>query len=790
MFRRQACYYASAVFLILLFVYSVAISHRPYIGLELEYVNGQWIVTSSDPDGQAYNSGIRVGDLILKIDQGDPSKSRSAQLWGEAEGASTLEVHMLNQPNNQIINIPKYSFRQNALSDIPFEILGFVFWLLGFMAWFRRPFLAQAHALFWFNWVMGLAFVLAPASSRELLFAKDLELIIFAIVPILLVYFISFFQNETINQLYRFVRLMLIVLSIIIVIITIMQSMDIAHLFISIRKLVLVTVSIGSIFSLWNLGALLTFPKDKPETNQANILLMGIMIGFLPFVLLTAIPIIFGFQPILNAHFSSLFISVIPVTWYYAIVNKYLPDSRRFLEMLISNLVTGVMFSFAVSYFLFALKLSKTFNLELYLSTFAVVVMFILSFNLIRVAIIKLLNSYLFTGGKQTFKERIFELNQSLTSVNEEERILEEVVKTLAIEGAFIIIEDAKGQYLKKAVGIFLDEPIRQVKLENYFKVEQKINPEVKLLPDDLAAEIYISYNLNDFTCGIFLGHRYSHIKFERDKLPLIMLISSQLAQRLITTFVTKELSKEIETLLNNYNITQRKIQKLQRINSFFFNNFEQEKKSLAQDLHDGPLQLALDLNRWLDDIDEKCLIAKDNKTHKAIDHMREVIKNLNFELRSICSDLRPQSLTDLGLFYTIQILCEEKIKNESVQISLETVGISERVRLKEDVELVAFRFLQEGITNAIKHSGSSKINLRIELNNSNFELIIRDFGKGFDIDRIENWQLASDHFGLVGMKERLEGLGGELQITSAISQGTILKATIPISEEDLKNVI
>ncbi|MGC7872611.1 hypothetical protein ACPUYX_13915 [Desulfosporosinus sp. SYSU MS00001] len=47
------------------------------------------------------------------------------------------------------------------------------------------------------------------------------------------------------------------------------------------------------------------------------------------------------------------------------------------------------------------------------------------------------------------------------------------------------------------------------------------------------------------------------------------------------------------------------------------------------------------------------------------------------------------------------------------------------------------------------------------------------------DVTKLEDWQISSNHFGLVGIKEKLEGLGGELQITSAVSQGTILKATI-----------
>jgi len=396
-FRRQAYYYASAVFLLLLLVYSVAINNQPYVGLDLESVNGQWIVTYSDPDGQGYKSGVRVGDLILKINQDDLGKNRFVQRWSEVEGASTLEVRRLDLPNVRMINMPEHPFMQTTLSDISFAILGFVFWLLGLMTWIKRPFLVQARALFWLNWFIGLAFVLAPASSRGLLLAKELETLFFLAVPILLINSVSTFPYENFkrfnqfNRLNRLGLLMLILMSVIISIITVLQSIGIIHFFSPLKKLVLVTVSIGVLLTLRHLGALLKLPKDKPEKNQANILLLGMMTGFLPFVLLTAIPSIFGFQPIMNAHVSSLFISVIPATWYYVIVNKYLPDSRRLLATIISNFVTGVIISFFVSYFLLTLKLPRTFNLELYLLTLVLFVVIIACFGLIRVAISKLL---------------------------------------------------------------------------------------------------------------------------------------------------------------------------------------------------------------------------------------------------------------------------------------------------------------------------------------------------------------------------------------------------------------
>ena len=118
---------------------------------------------------------------------------------------------------------------------------------------------------------------------------------------------------------------------------------------------------------------------------------------------------------------------------------------------------------------------------------------------------------------------------------------------------------------------------------------------------------------------------------------------------------------------------------------------------------------------------------------------------------------------------------------NELLLISLDTVGITREERFDEEAEIAAYRFLQEGISNAVKHSGSSKLKIHIEVNESRIELSIRDTGRGFDTSKIDDWSLMSVHFGIVGMKERMESLGGDLQISSTIGQGTMIKATIPV---------
>ena len=91
MFRRQAYYIASAAFVLLLLLYTIAISNQAYVGLDLTTVNGRWIVTLSDPHGEGYKLGIRVGDQILKINNQDTGVYHFVQKWSQAEGASSIQ---------------------------------------------------------------------------------------------------------------------------------------------------------------------------------------------------------------------------------------------------------------------------------------------------------------------------------------------------------------------------------------------------------------------------------------------------------------------------------------------------------------------------------------------------------------------------------------------------------------------------------------------------------------------------------------------------------------------------
>ncbi|BAE81949.1 sensor histidine kinase [Desulfitobacterium hafniense] len=778
-FKRQIYYIASLVFVVLGLGYFAACLTQPFIGLDLKNSNGQWLVATSDPNGEGYRSGIRVGDEILKINGEDAGKYRFAQKWETAEGASTIEFRSPGELTDQTVTITPQPVLLTVLSEIPLLILGLVFWCLGFMTWYKRPFLEQARILFWMNWAFGLAIVLAHASSRCLLLSKEMEHITFSLAPVFLIIFISVFPVSNQNKLNKFGRKIATILFILILVLTILQSLGFVQLISLIKKLSLSNMVIGILFTLWNLGILIKLPKNQPGKNEAYIILLGMGIGFLPFVLLSALPIIFNLEQLIYSQVSSLSISAIPISLYYVIINKYLPDSRRLYATALSYIGAAAILSFIVFLALFFLQVLPAIRLEYYTALLLFTLLSILCFHLIQIGITRLWERSSFFQDKHTLKQKVAVLNENLTSLVAEERILDEIVNTLGIDGIFMIMENEQIGCLKKTAGRFKEHPRELETLENYFYHNQRLDLEAKMLPDDCPAGIYVPFIAQDSTCGIFFGRRSSRIKFEQSELPFFTLLAGQLEYQIIMSLVIGKLTKEINALTKSSGRSYRRKMELQGITNALFRKVEQKRKRLTDEICAGPLQWSMDLSRWLKYLKKEC--PADNKTLKVIAYLQERAEDLNYELNCIANDWGPPILTDLGLVPAVQWLCQEIMTEELSLISLEISRLGQQSRFKEDVEVTAYRFLQEGIMNSVRHSRSNMQTVRMTLNETWLELTVSDSGRGFDTGQIENWLLTGTHFGLVEMKERIEGLGGELQIISGINRGTTLKALIPV---------
>jgi two-component system, NarL family, sensor histidine kinase ComP len=777
MFKRRAYFIANAVFLLTWLAYFLLLFSHPFIGVNLERNSNHWTVSNTDPYGEGYKLGIMAGDRVISIDGISTEQYPSVKRWSEVEGANYIELESPAGSLRKII-VPKPRITETLFQELPMSLLGVSFWLVGFITWVKRPFLVQARSLYWLNWAVGLAIVLASASSRDFFLARELEAFFFSLVPPLLVNFISVFPKVRENTLNTLSIRLLSCAPGLIIISSLLKAVGLLQITNELRSPMLIGAIVGSLIALWNLVELILLPDHKPEKNQAIIVLIGLGIGLLPFAIFTAIPLVVNEITVLNPRISALFVATIPVIWGYVIVNKYLPDGKRLLELMFIYLFAGLIAAGFLSYLLVALRIRNSVNLGIYLLTLLIAMLMFLLLNLIELAVHRITGKVVFTT-QQEFRKKVDELNESLASINEE-KMVSQIVNELDLEGVLLIAEDDQGWYLQTAAGRFLEDSKEQALLESvYFKAKSRVEA-AEFMPADCPAEVFVKFHSENFFCGIFLGHRCSHVKFQTWELPELTALCNQVAQRVKASNDIGRLSRDINGMAKSILETQQKSHGLRTINKSLFRTLEEGKKALAREIHDGPLQLGLDVSRRLKQLSEDLAVHPEKSD--TLLTMIDLIEDLNYELRSVCTSLRPSSLNDLGLISAVEAMCQQIMFKELLVITLEVQSVDRDRRFTEECELGAYRFLQEGLNNVIKHSGANRVEVGIELFEGNLGLLIKDSGKGFDVNKIDDWAVSGTHFGIVGMRERIKGLGGDFSIQSKLNQGVTLQARIPIN--------
>lgn len=183
-------------------------------------------------------------------------------------------------------------------------------------------------------------------------------------------------------------------------------------------------------------------------------------------------------------------------------------------------------------------------------------------------------------------------------------------------------------------------------------------------------------------------------------------------------------------------------------------------------------------------------VLKKDfDKGLKEIDGLKLTVKDTLKEIRNIIYELRPMSIDDIGLVPTINRLIKNFEKKESIKIDFKSSKIKKD--LDKFVELTIFRVVQEILNNIKKHSNASKAKIRLSFGTVFMTLKVEDNGKGFDVNQtIDKVKLEGEHFGLIGMQNRIKELMGEMKIDSSLNKGTKIYVKISINKGVMLNEI
>jgi len=207
----------------------------------------------------------------------------------------------------------------------------------------------------------------------------------------------------------------------------------------------------------------------------------------------------------------------------------------------------------------------------------------------------------------------------------------------------------------------------------------------------------------------------------------------------------------------------------------------EEEKKHLSREIHDdlGQMLSALKMNisginRMVDELEDS--IQKE-KLRPELVEAGEILSEAIRKMRQMITELRPEILDYLGLFPALEWQLEEFSKRYNIKTTF--ICDPEQPSFDPDEQVTVFRLLQESLNNIAKHAGASNVRVKAKMDPANFTLQVEDDGKGFDVEMKAN----DTSFGLIGMKERILALAGNIQIDSNPGDGTRLIFKIPLKK-------
>jgi signal transduction histidine kinase len=201
----------------------------------------------------------------------------------------------------------------------------------------------------------------------------------------------------------------------------------------------------------------------------------------------------------------------------------------------------------------------------------------------------------------------------------------------------------------------------------------------------------------------------------------------------------------------------------------------EDERTRIARELHDELGQLLTAVKLAVERLRPQLPPSAEDDAMEASDLVAESIQ----QVRNLAMDLRPSVLEHLGLESAIRWLLERVRERTDINVSFHPTN-PER-RLPPDIETASYRIVQEALTNALRHAKANTIRVNCQADDDSFTVQILDDGVGFDTAQKEFLGTSPQGLGVLGIRERVQSLGGTLELRSQPGQGTTVRVRFPL---------
>jgi signal transduction histidine kinase len=208
----------------------------------------------------------------------------------------------------------------------------------------------------------------------------------------------------------------------------------------------------------------------------------------------------------------------------------------------------------------------------------------------------------------------------------------------------------------------------------------------------------------------------------------------------------------------------------------------EDERKRVARELHDDLGQVFGGLALRLEAL-ERLVSSNPDRALQQLRETKSLVADGTDRMYDLILALRPSALDDLGLVIAFRSLADRSLVETGIELTFDADGMNGR--LPPEIETNLYRILQEALSNVVRHSEATQLYVTLACNDNVFSAVILDNGRGFDLTTAQTNGSDSQGLGLLGMEERVSQCGGQMEITSKVSQGTKITVFIPLIPDD-----
>jgi signal transduction histidine kinase len=208
----------------------------------------------------------------------------------------------------------------------------------------------------------------------------------------------------------------------------------------------------------------------------------------------------------------------------------------------------------------------------------------------------------------------------------------------------------------------------------------------------------------------------------------------------------------------------------------------EEERNRISRDLHDQVVQTLVGIIVHLAALTQQAALSPQGLKQR-IARTQRLVEASVAAVHQFARQLRPTLLDDLGLLPALQAFTKDFSRRTGIRSQFTAFSSSKIAEMDSATSTVLYRVAQEALTNVAKHAHASHVRIALQETQGVVQILIRDDGVGFDLERVLASKSKRTRLGLLGMRERVQMVGGEYRFKSSPGKGTVIRARVPLGK-------